>query len=297
MSGHSCAAHSAIRWPGRLRHGAAADDRAVSAAAGRASDPQGAAAARAAALRISDRADAREAARRARSIWASWRCRCRAEGLEARELYAEPFMVALPRAHRLAERAQVRVEDLQGETLLLLEDGHCLRDQALEVAAAWACTRSRTSAPPAWRLCGRWWPPAPASRCCRSSRAAAPMAAPRGGACARSRSPLRCGRSAASGAKRAPALPAIEAVCKLIAQHAMMSPSPMDGTFDECMGLAYFVSPGERSVDCWPALAGCAVRANSGPGGRRMPGFAQLPAAPPPPHTSHCAIREPAPSP
>jgi len=55
------------------------------------------------------------------------------EGLEARELFAEPFIVAMPDHHRLAKRDTVRVEDLKDETLLLLEDGHCLRDQALEV--------------------------------------------------------------------------------------------------------------------------------------------------------------------
>jgi LysR family hydrogen peroxide-inducible transcriptional activator len=54
-------------------------------------------------------------------------------GLEARELYREPFTVALPEHHRLASHETVRVADLKGETLLLLEDGHCLRDQALEV--------------------------------------------------------------------------------------------------------------------------------------------------------------------
>jgi LysR family hydrogen peroxide-inducible transcriptional activator len=55
------------------------------------------------------------------------------EGFEARELYAEPFTVAVPDNHRLAKRDSIRVDDLKGETLLLLEDGHCLRDQALEV--------------------------------------------------------------------------------------------------------------------------------------------------------------------
>jgi len=55
------------------------------------------------------------------------------DGLEARELYAEAFMVAVPDQHPLARKASVRVDDLKGETLLLLEDGHCLRDQALEV--------------------------------------------------------------------------------------------------------------------------------------------------------------------
>jgi LysR family hydrogen peroxide-inducible transcriptional activator len=57
------------------------------------------------------------------------------EGLEARELYSEPFTVAIPDQHKLAKRETVRVDDLKGETLLLLEDGHCLRDQALEVCS------------------------------------------------------------------------------------------------------------------------------------------------------------------
>ncbi len=57
------------------------------------------------------------------------------DGLESRELYEEPFVVAVPEAHRLAKRSTIRVADLGEETLLLLEDGHCLRDQALEVCA------------------------------------------------------------------------------------------------------------------------------------------------------------------
>jgi len=57
------------------------------------------------------------------------------DGLEARELYAEPFVLAMPDTHRLAKKQTVRTEDLESEPLLLLEDGHCLRDQALEVCA------------------------------------------------------------------------------------------------------------------------------------------------------------------
>jgi len=57
------------------------------------------------------------------------------DGLQARELYEEPFVVALPEPHRLAKRSGIRVEDLENETLLLLEDGHCLRDQALEICS------------------------------------------------------------------------------------------------------------------------------------------------------------------
>jgi LysR family hydrogen peroxide-inducible transcriptional activator len=56
-----------------------------------------------------------------------------AEGLESQELFDEPFMVALPKDHPLAKRASLKVEDLRDEKLLLLEDGHCLRDQALSV--------------------------------------------------------------------------------------------------------------------------------------------------------------------
>ena len=57
------------------------------------------------------------------------------EGFDARVLYEEPFTVAMPEKHRLASRSSIRISDLQNETLLLLEDGHCLRDQALEVCS------------------------------------------------------------------------------------------------------------------------------------------------------------------
>ncbi|HPF25990.1 MAG TPA: LysR substrate-binding domain-containing protein [Steroidobacteraceae bacterium] len=57
------------------------------------------------------------------------------DGLESRELYREPFTVAVPANHRLAKHKSIRAADLEGETLLLLEDGHCLRDQALEVCS------------------------------------------------------------------------------------------------------------------------------------------------------------------
>lgn len=57
------------------------------------------------------------------------------DGLEARELYQEAFTVALPQNHPLAAKSAIKVQDLKGQTLLLLEDGHCLRDQALEVCS------------------------------------------------------------------------------------------------------------------------------------------------------------------
>jgi len=57
------------------------------------------------------------------------------DGLESRVLFEEPFAVALNASHPLAKRKVLKPADLDGETLLLLEDGHCLRDQALEVCA------------------------------------------------------------------------------------------------------------------------------------------------------------------
>jgi LysR family hydrogen peroxide-inducible transcriptional activator len=58
------------------------------------------------------------------------------DGLDSRVLYQEPFMVALPAAHPLAQRKTIKVDDLAHETLLLLEDGHCLRDQALDICSS-----------------------------------------------------------------------------------------------------------------------------------------------------------------
>jgi LysR family transcriptional regulator, hydrogen peroxide-inducible genes activator len=55
------------------------------------------------------------------------------EGLDVRQLYEEPFVVAVPDGDPLSAKASLKVQDLAGHTLLLLEDGHCLREQALEV--------------------------------------------------------------------------------------------------------------------------------------------------------------------
>jgi LysR family transcriptional regulator, hydrogen peroxide-inducible genes activator len=68
------------------------------------------------------------------------------ERLVTRVLYTESFQVALPPDHRLAKRRRLSLDDLDGETLLLLEDGHCLRDQALE-----ACRLARIREAPDFR--------------------------------------------------------------------------------------------------------------------------------------------------
>ncbi|MCL6620002.1 MAG: DNA-binding transcriptional regulator OxyR [Thermomonas hydrothermalis] len=53
--------------------------------------------------------------------------------LHAQFLFEEPFVLAAPEHHPLAQAKQLHVDALGQETLLLLEDGHCLRDQALDV--------------------------------------------------------------------------------------------------------------------------------------------------------------------
>lgn len=55
------------------------------------------------------------------------------ETLRTRTLYTEDFLLAVPDGHPLAKRSRIKVSDLGQQTVLLLEDGHCLRDQALEV--------------------------------------------------------------------------------------------------------------------------------------------------------------------
>lgn len=51
-------------------------------------------------------------------------------------LYREPFHLAVSRQHAFAKRKTVGLQDLDGQDVLLLEDGHCLRDQALDVCNA-----------------------------------------------------------------------------------------------------------------------------------------------------------------
>lgn len=53
--------------------------------------------------------------------------------LHAEFLFEEPFVLAAPSADELARRKHVTLAELEHHSLLLLEDGHCLRDQALEV--------------------------------------------------------------------------------------------------------------------------------------------------------------------
>lgn len=54
-------------------------------------------------------------------------------GLVSRELFTEHFMLAAPEGHALAGDAPLSLNDISAETLILLDDGHCFRDQVLQV--------------------------------------------------------------------------------------------------------------------------------------------------------------------
>lgn len=53
------------------------------------------------------------------------------QGVERYDLFDEPLDLALSPQHPLAGRELVTLDDLNNQQLLTLEDGHCLRDQAL----------------------------------------------------------------------------------------------------------------------------------------------------------------------
>ncbi len=53
--------------------------------------------------------------------------------LHSEFLFEEPFLLAVPENHPLAQRDSLSLAELNDQKLLLLEDGHCLREQALEV--------------------------------------------------------------------------------------------------------------------------------------------------------------------
>ncbi len=65
-------------------------------------------------------------------------------GLAVAPLYDEPFMVAVPAQHPLAQRASVSSAELKQETMLLLGTGHCFRDHVLEVCPEFARFASDT---------------------------------------------------------------------------------------------------------------------------------------------------------
>jgi len=56
-------------------------------------------------------------------------------GVDTQSLASDAFMLACPKGHRLETKAGLSPEDMIGENILLLEEGHCMRGHALAVCA------------------------------------------------------------------------------------------------------------------------------------------------------------------
>lgn len=67
------------------------------------------------------------------------------KGMDVHTLFKEPFFLAIPAAYSLDYPKELYLKDLNDENLLLLEEGHCLRDQALEVCRKKSNLKEKTN--------------------------------------------------------------------------------------------------------------------------------------------------------
>jgi LysR family hydrogen peroxide-inducible transcriptional activator len=56
--------------------------------------------------------------------------------IETIRLFDDPFLLAVPAGDHRPENARVNAQDIDQQRLILLEEGHCLRDQALDYCAS-----------------------------------------------------------------------------------------------------------------------------------------------------------------
>jgi len=61
-------------------------------------------------------------------------------GVKTRVMYEEPFSVVVPEGHRWQARKAVKPSELSDENLLVLNAGHCFRDQVMEACPGQANT-------------------------------------------------------------------------------------------------------------------------------------------------------------
>ena len=66
------------------------------------------------------------------------------ENIKEKVLYYEPFVGYIPENHRLHQKQQIEVDDLDIDDILLLQDGHCFKDGVLNLCKA---TRVYTDEP------------------------------------------------------------------------------------------------------------------------------------------------------
>jgi LysR family hydrogen peroxide-inducible transcriptional activator len=53
--------------------------------------------------------------------------------IKERPLYYEPFLGYIPQSHPLSQKTNIETDDINMEELLLLEDGHCFKDNVLNI--------------------------------------------------------------------------------------------------------------------------------------------------------------------
>lgn len=58
------------------------------------------------------------------------------QGLQGPDLIVEPFVLVAPHDHPLSVPQIIEPHEMDGASLILMEDGHCLRDQAIDICAA-----------------------------------------------------------------------------------------------------------------------------------------------------------------
>src|SRR5262249_20882218 len=61
------------------------------------------------------------------------------ERLHVEPLFSEELLLAVPRAHRLARRRKITIDDVRDERFILLNEMHCLGDQVLSFCHAHGC--------------------------------------------------------------------------------------------------------------------------------------------------------------
>jgi LysR family hydrogen peroxide-inducible transcriptional activator len=107
---------------------------------------------------------------KASSTLRCWRLPVIDDQLHAEFLFEEPFLLAVSGRHPLARREHLDVQELATQKLLLLEDGHCLRDQALEVCRLFGANEKSEFRATSLETLRQMVPPTSASPCCRACR-------------------------------------------------------------------------------------------------------------------------------
>jgi LysR family hydrogen peroxide-inducible transcriptional activator len=65
--------------------------------------------------------------------------------MHAHLLFKEPFFLLIPHSHFSLSAKELHLKDLNHDNLLLLEEGHCLRDQALELCRRKSNLKEKTN--------------------------------------------------------------------------------------------------------------------------------------------------------